>query len=80
MKVKALKAPVLTCRFLEEEEGGRTRMISFFAKRARGLMARYVIDGRLENPEDLKGFDREGYAFRPDLSKAADWVFARPAK
>ena len=80
VKVKALKPPVLTCRFLEEEEGGKTRMISFFAKRARGLMARYVIDGRLEKPEDLKGFDKEGYAFRPDLSKKGDWVFTRPAK
>jgi len=80
VKVKALKPPVLTCRFLEEDEGGRTRMISFFAKRARGLMARYVIDRRLERSEDLKGFDKEGYAFRPDLSKKGDWVFARPAR
>jgi len=43
-------------------------------------MARYVIDRRLERSEDLKGFDKEGYAFRPDLSKKGDWVFARPAR
>ena len=79
VRVKALKTPVLTCRFLEESEG-QTRMISFFAKRARGLMVRYAIDGRLERAEDLKGFDREGYGFRPELSTKADWVFTRPAR
>ncbi len=73
---KALKPPAVTCRFLEEKDG-EARLISFFAKRARGAMARFAIDGRVERAEDLKGFDRDGYRFRPDLSKDHDWVFVR---
>jgi cytoplasmic iron level regulating protein YaaA (DUF328/UPF0246 family) len=74
---RALKLKVVVCRFLEEREGER-RMISFFAKRARGLMARFAIDHRLDRAEALKDFDRDGYAFRPELSKEDDWVFVRP--
>jgi len=51
----ALKAPVISCRFLEEK-GGEARILSFFAKRARGLMARYAIDNRIERAADLKAF------------------------
>ena len=75
--VKALKLPVLTCRFVEEKDGER-RIISFFAKKARGLMARYAIDNRVETVGDLKGFDYAGYRFEPDLSKDGEWTFARP--
>ena len=74
---KALKLPLVSCRFLEERDGER-RMISFFAKKARGLMARYAIDLKLDRAEALKGFDREGYAFDPGLSSEDDWVFVRP--
>lgn len=77
VKARALKSPVTTCRFLEEKDG-EARILSFFAKKARGLMARYAIDNRIERAEDLKGFDREGYAFRPAQSSAHDWVFTRP--
>jgi cytoplasmic iron level regulating protein YaaA (DUF328/UPF0246 family) len=73
---RALTLPVVTCRFLEEK-AGVTKQISFFAKRARGLMARYAIDNRVENTADLKGFDVAGYAWRKDLSSEADWVFLR---
>jgi cytoplasmic iron level regulating protein YaaA (DUF328/UPF0246 family) len=52
-------------------------MISFFAKKARGLMARYIIENRIEELEQIKSFHAEGYAFRPDLSSASSWVFAR---
>jgi uncharacterized protein len=74
---KTLKAEVITPRFLELKDN-QAKTISFFAKKARGLMARYMIDHRLTKPDDLKGFDVEGYKFRDDLSKGADWVFARP--
>ena len=78
VKLKSLKkTPVVACRFLEEKDG-EARILAFFAKKARGLMARYAIDTRAERAEELKGFDREGYSFRPELSSAADWVFARP--
>jgi cytoplasmic iron level regulating protein YaaA (DUF328/UPF0246 family) len=74
---KALTLRVVTCRFFEEKDGA-ARQISFFAKKARGLMARYAIDNRIEKAADLKGFDVAGYAWRKDLSSDADWVFHRP--
>lgn len=75
--IKALKIPVVTCHF-KEEKGDLLRVLGFYAKKARGLMARYAIDRRIERVEDLKGFDTAGYAFRPELSTDSDWVFARP--
>ena len=74
---RALKSPVVTCQFREEKDG-EARIISFFAKAARGMMARYAIENRLEKAADLKGFDHAGYSFRPGLSDAATWVFTRP--
>lgn len=73
----ALKLPVLTCKFLEEKDG-EARMISFFAKKARGLMARYAIDHRIDKAADLKGFDSEGYRFVPQLSSDEEFTFSRP--
>jgi cytoplasmic iron level regulating protein YaaA (DUF328/UPF0246 family) len=74
---KALKLPVLTCSFKDEKDG-EARIVSFYAKRARGLMARFAIERRVEAREDLKAFDADGYRFRADLSSDTDWVFARP--
>lgn len=73
----ALKRPVISCAF-RQERGGELRNLSLFSKTGRGLMARYAIDHRLTRAEDLKGFDRAGYRFRPDLSSGAEWVFSRP--
>lgn len=72
----ALKAPIINCHFKEEADG-QSKVIGFYAKKARGLMARYAIDQRIDKAEALKGFDAEGYAFRPSQSTATDWVFAR---
>ena len=77
---KALKLPLVTCHFKEQAEDGGVRMIALFAKRARGALARYVIDHRLEHADDLKRFDRDGYRFAPDLSNEAEWTFTRPAR
>jgi cytoplasmic iron level regulating protein YaaA (DUF328/UPF0246 family) len=74
---KALKLPVVTCHF-KEEKAGELRVLGFFAKKARGRMARYAIDNRVDRAEALKGFDLDGYRFQPSLSTPADWVFARP--
>lgn len=74
---KALKLPVLTCRFLEEKDG-EARMISFFAKKARGLLARWAIDHRIETAADLKGFQYEGYRFMPSASTDEEFTFSRP--
>lgn len=73
----ALKLPVLTCRFLEEKDG-EARMLSFFAKKARGLVARWTIDHRIDRAADLKGFDAAGYRFVPALSNADEFTFSRP--
>ncbi len=53
------------------------RFVSFSAKKARGLMARYMIDQRAERADDLKAFDVEGYAFNEELSSRDEWVFTR---
>jgi cytoplasmic iron level regulating protein YaaA (DUF328/UPF0246 family) len=74
---RALKLPVTACLF-KEEKNGDPRVVSFYAKRARGLMARFAIKNRIEAKEDLKGFDLEGYRFNKALSTDGDWVFTRP--
>lgn len=71
-----LKARVITPVF-EDWKNGRYKIISFYAKRARGRMVRYAIDQRLDAVEGLQGFDAEGYAFAPDASDEARWVFRR---
>ena len=74
---KALKIPRVTCHF-KEEKGGELRVLGFYAKKARGLMARFAIDRRIDRAEELKRFDVAGYSFQPGLSTDRDWVFARP--
>ena len=73
----ALKLPVVTCRFVEEKDG-EARVISFFAKRARGAMARYAIDHRIDRAADLRAFDVGGYAWQAHLSSDEEYVFTRP--
>ena len=78
--LKALKLPVVACAFKEEAPDGGLRMIALFAKRARGAMARFAIDHRLERAEELKAFDRDGYRFAPEASDETVWTFTRPAR
>ena len=73
---RALKLPVVTPVFREERDG-EARVISFFAKKARGAMARFAIDERVERAEDLKAFDRDGYRFDKAASTEAEWIFIR---
>jgi uncharacterized protein len=73
----AMKLNVVSPRFLEIK-GNEAKIVSFFAKKARGLMARYMIDHRIDRAQGLLDFNSEGYSFRPDLSKDGDWVFTRP--
>lgn len=73
---KALKLPVVTPHFREEKDG-ESRIISFFAKKARGLMARWAIEQRLEDPADLRGFEIDGYRFNATKSGERDWIFTR---
>ena len=73
---KALKARVVECVF-EDWKGGRYKIISFFAKRARGLMARYAIEHRIATPKQLERFDTDGYAFAAEASRPERLVFRR---
>jgi len=73
---KALKLPVITIHFKEYKEG-KYQVVGFFAKQARGMIARYAILNRITNPEQLKVFQEEGYEFSAPLSTAQDWVFVR---
>ena len=73
---KALKVTVITPEFMDYKDG-KLKMISFFAKKARGLMVRYIIDTNAETIEDLKGFHYEGYGFDANLSKENKLVFTR---
>jgi len=73
---KTLKTEVITPVF-KDYKGGKFKVISFYAKKARGLMAAFMIKNQLVNPEDLKAFQEEGYAYNAELSKANEWVFTR---
>lgn len=72
----ALKAPILDCVF-EEWRGTGYKIVSLYAKRARGLMTRFIVTERLENPEQLQAFDTEGYAFDAEFSTPSRYVFRR---
>ena len=74
--IKKIKVPVITPEFKDYKDG-KLKMISFFAKKARGMMVRYIIDTNVETIEDLKGFNYDGYAFDANLSKGSTLVFKR---
>ena len=74
--LRRLQARVVECVF-EDWKGGQYKVISFFAKKARGLMARYAIQHRIRTPKALEGFDLEGYGFAPDASTPDRLVFRR---
>ncbi len=76
VKAKQLKAPLITPVF-HDWKNGDYKVISFFAKKARGMMARYVVDKRLDSPEALKQFDYGGYAYNAAKSTDDNWVFLR---
>lgn len=61
----------------KEFRDGEYRFFSMFGKRARGLMTRYIIERRISDPEEMKLFDMEGYAFSEPLSSEREWVFTR---
>ena len=76
----ALAARVVDCVFEDwkpSPAGGQYKIISFYAKRARGLMARFAIEQRVSNPESLKKFNSEGYTFVASLSSEDKLVFRR---
>lgn len=73
---KALKVPVITPEFKDYKDG-KLRMVSFFAKKARGMMVRYILDKNIRSLSGVKGFDYDGYSFDAKLSKGNTLVFTR---
>lgn len=76
VKPKALNATIMAPAF-KDLKNGEYKMISFYAKKARGLMAAYVIKNRLTDINDIKKFDSEGYKYNKELSTDKQWVFTR---
>ena len=76
VKKKALNAQIVTPHF-KDEKNGQYKIISFFAKKARGLMARYVIQNKVTSAKALKAFDVAGYRFDEQASSDTDLVFTR---
>ncbi len=73
---KKLEAEIVTPAF-KDMKNGEYKMISFFAKKARGLMSRFILENNIDNPDDLQAFDYEGYHFNPRLSRPGQPVFTR---
>lgn len=62
----------------KDEKNGKLKVISFYAKKARGWMSAWILRHDIDDPEALKAFDIGGYEFDPSLSKQDEWVFTRP--
>ena len=73
---KQLNAEIITPVF-KDWKGDKYKIISFYAKKARGLMVAYIIHNRLNDVEQIKNFDSEGYVYNPAMSSAREWVFTR---
>jgi uncharacterized protein len=79
LQPKDLDCPVVAPIF-QDAKDGKYKIISFYAKRARGLMARYVVQNRITDPEDLQGFNLDGYRYYAAESKPGKPVFRRAEK
>lgn len=77
VKPKKLKGRLLSINFKETKDG-KTRTVAIFAKRARGMMADYILRNRIEKPEEIKEFKLGGYRFSKALSDEKQWTFVRP--
>ena len=75
-KVKNIQGRVITPAF-KDWKNGQYKIISFYAKKARGLMTRYIIQNQIDDPEQLKAFDLDGYRFAESMSEGDTWTFIR---
>lgn len=73
---KNIEHEIITPVF-KELKGNNYKVVTVYAKKARGLMARFIVKQRIRKPEDIKGFDLEGYHFNHDLSTEKEWLFTR---
>ena len=76
---RRLDAEVITPVF-KDRKNGQYKIISFFAKKARGMMSAYIIRERLKKPEAIKSFTTAGYAYNEAMSSPKEWVFTRDAE
>lgn len=76
VNTKELEAKIITPAF-KEKKGDEYKMVGFFAKKARGMMSRYIIENRLTDPKDILGFDTDGYKYNKKLSTELEPVFTR---
>lgn len=76
VKPKLLQAEIITPEF-KDYKNGQYKMMGVYAKRARGLLSRYIIQNRIAEPEAIKGFAEEGYCFNDELTSGNQWVFTR---
>jgi hypothetical protein len=76
VEAKKLSARIITPVF-KDWKNGQYKMISFYAKKARGMMSRYIIEHQIQDPDRIKKFDTDGYRFNADMSKKDEWVFIR---
>jgi len=75
-QLKKINADIITPSFKEARDDGY-KMITIYAKKARGLMTRFIIQNKINNAEDLKHFDSEGYFYNEELSKGNEYIFTR---
>jgi len=73
---KVLNAEIISPVF-KDEKNGTLKIISFYAKKARGMMTRFIIQNRIKNVEEIKNFNLGGYAFSENLSNNKEWIFTR---
>ncbi len=73
---KKLKGKIITSEF-RDLKNGKYMMVSFYAKKARGMMTRFILENGISDPEEMKAFDQEGYHFAPKMSSAETFVFTR---
>lgn len=77
VKTKQVKGRILNIDFKETKDG-KTRIVAIYAKKARGMMADFILRNRIETPEGIQDFDTAGYKYAPSLSSPDKWVFERP--
>lgn len=76
LQMKDINAEIITPVF-KDKKNGTYKLISFYAKKARGLMSRFIIANKINKPQQIKEFDLAGYQFNQSLTKDNDWVFTR---
>jgi cytoplasmic iron level regulating protein YaaA (DUF328/UPF0246 family) len=76
VQTKDIKGQIISPQFMDKKDD-KYKIISFYAKKARGLMSAYIIKKKITDVEKIKGFDSDGYSFNAAMSEGDKWVFTR---